>query len=358
MKNSTLKLESPFGLTILYILPVLIAMLGIVEALSRIRILHDYLPTPNIGSSHYELNTKLDRLEAFAEEGNIDCFIIGSSLPSVAFDPDTLSQAFEEQAGHPLRCFNMGLSSFTVSESAFITDVLIEEYHPDLIIYGITLRDFQPDDDPLRTGVLTTPWAQQYLDQKTITGWLTNHSTMYRYYLAFALESSKSINRAKFQSYYQSVRPNGWRPRDPTSSTPDELVPEDRLDYLTAFFDHYDFEKAGEDRRSLDHLMEAHRAETDLILVEMPVSEVYWDFFPEGYAAYADRFVSPLADITREAGITFIQTNPEHPFTLDNYYDYHHLNREGAVRFSRLIGEQIGQMAINGELPALDISQD
>ena len=70
----------------------------------------------------------------------------------------------EARTGRRLRSFNFGVGGITVSSTAAIARILAEDYHPWLIIYGLTARDF------------STTLPHCYADIRESQGWSIVHT--------------------------------------------------------------------------------------------------------------------------------------------------------------------------------------
>jgi hypothetical protein len=67
---------------------------------------------------------------------------LGSSLVGSGLDPETFSTRYEAVTGEPMECFNFGLGSLMASAAGPIAQILVDPYHPKLLIYGTNPRDY------------------------------------------------------------------------------------------------------------------------------------------------------------------------------------------------------------------------
>jgi hypothetical protein len=109
-------------------------------------------------------------LDQFAAEGPVDCIFIGSSMVAVGIDPQVFAEAYTAQTGDPLRCFNFGQLGFTAFESAEWAEIVIRRYHPRLLIYGHSMRDYNSLAEGELAAPTNNPWELYQLGEFTIEG--------------------------------------------------------------------------------------------------------------------------------------------------------------------------------------------
>jgi hypothetical protein len=86
---------------------------------------------------------------------------LGSSTVDVGFDPDAFQMGYQEVAGRDIRCFNFGIDASSSISAAVLTGILIEDYHPRLLIFGTDARDYAVlREEPDTAVVLDTPWVR------------------------------------------------------------------------------------------------------------------------------------------------------------------------------------------------------
>ncbi len=122
------------------------------EVVLRLLAALSFIQPPSLGSLNAELDVKLPLLDRMAKEGEIDCLFFGSSQFDSAADPQVFSRAYAELTGQPLRCFNFSLGTLTAQPAGQLAGILVRRYHPGLLIFGTSARDYSTD-----FGELTRP---------------------------------------------------------------------------------------------------------------------------------------------------------------------------------------------------------
>ena len=120
---------------------------------------------------------------------HLDCVFIGSSVVNRGINPAIFEVAYTGQAGETIQCFNLGLGWTTASGAAAWAEYVIKTYHPQLLIYGVTPRDFSPS--AVERGFSTDDlqnlaWMRYARSEFDLEGWILHHSQAYRYYLLFS----------------------------------------------------------------------------------------------------------------------------------------------------------------------------
>ena len=91
--------------------------------------------------------------------------------------------------------------------------------------------------------------------------------------------------------------------------------------------------------------MDYNEADTQVIIVEMPVSDGLYYFFDNGKTDY-NRFVVNVRELANRYEVPFWQTEPLDSIPDDGWSDYSHLNVTGAEIFSTWLGQQVGKLDI------------
>ena len=211
----------------------------------------------------------------------------------------------------------------------------VERYRPRLLVYGLTLRAVAQgasDSGRIYADITGTPWVQYRRGAFSVTGWLTEHSSAFRHYLAyrnwmkheFANRLSEH-RRAPRSGYTPFV---STRPLDPaTISTP-------------PYFDPFAF--SPQELAGLDRVL-ALQGQTQVVLVDMPLPQFFREQFAGGAGAYA-AYIDELGARAAAAGVPLWQTNPLDMIPGDGWaQDGQHVNATGARILSRWLGERLAQ---------------
>jgi hypothetical protein len=134
------------------------------ELFFRLDFVQTGLTGPRIGSQHRQFEIQLARLDKLVREGEpIDCIFLGNSMIWLGVDPLVTNQVFESRTGQSIHCFNFGVSALPASSAGQIATMLVEKYHPSLLIYGTFARDYAvPADAEDAYVVSDTPWLKYW----------------------------------------------------------------------------------------------------------------------------------------------------------------------------------------------------
>ena len=348
LKPDTLRLTRPFGKTIWLTTILLLLLGGAAERVARLEFFQAPLTPPKMGSRHYELGHKLALLEtAIKKNGPIDCLVIGSSMVDLGFDPDAFRKGYRESTGQDIRCFNFGIDASSAASAAALAQILIEDYHPRLLIYGTDARDYAvPQEDPDAAVILGTPWVKYRLGGFSLDGWLTEYSYLYRYrqhlsrLVRFQFEGTL---RSQTKQNFEILR-NGFTPYTTVSTyindPPDPQDDRFEVRYYTRIFSSYRMLEANVD--ALEQVMSHNGLDTQVIVVEMPVADGLYYFFGNGENDY-QRFIVQMNELSKLHQVPFWQTESLDLIPDNGWVDYSHMNATGAKVFSSWLGQQVGE---------------
>lgn len=355
MKSNTLHLAGLTGKTFLLTMLFTLLFLGMLEVVVRLESFQARLSSPQLGSGHYQLGQKLAFLDrAVKQAGPIDCIMIGSSMVDVGFDPASFQSSYREVRHQDIQCFNFGIDASSAASTYAIARIMVEDYHPRLLIVGTDARDYVlPREDPDVAVVLDTPWVQYRSGRFTLDGWLTDISYFYRYH--------KHLNRlVKYQfkdtllsdtRFAHEILPNGFTPLDKVSTyINDRPSPQDQS-YEVQYYGRIlgSYEMLDFNLESLEKTLAMDGSGTQVIVVEMPVSDGYYYFFGNGAKDY-QQFIRRLGELTDIHQIPFWQTEPLDLIPDNGWSDYSHMNTTGAELFSVWLGRQVAQAEISSIL--------
>lgn len=327
--------------------------MGISEWIARTETFHAILTPPKMGSRHYQLGHKLSLLNAaIKKNGPIDCIMVGSSVVDVGFDPVSFQNSYQAATGRNIHCFNFGIDASSATSTAALVQILIEDYQPRLLIFGTDPRDYalpRGDGDP--AVILETSWVQYRLGDFSLDGWLIEHSNFYRY-----RQHLSHLARLNFEGTLRSstnmtfeILPNGFTPFSRVSTYINE-PPEPGDDsfevtYYSRIYSPYHI--YGENLAALERIMGDR--ETQVIVVEMPVSDGLYYFFGDGEKDY-NRYISNVSELAQRQHVPFWRTEPLDFIPDIGWMDYSHLNMTGAEIFSTWLGQQIGNAENQGSI--------
>ena len=343
------------GKTIWLTVFMFILLIAVAEGIARSEPFQAPLTSPKMGSRHYQLGHKLALLDALIEkDGPIDCITVGSSMVDVGFDPDAFQNGYQEVTGRDIHCFNFGIDASSAASAAALVKILVEDYHPRLLIFGTDARDYAVAvEDPDAAVVLDTPWVQYRQGKFSPVGWLLENSYFYRYrqhlgrLFRFSFDGTlRSQTKANFEILH-----NGFTPINKVSTyinappAPDDDSFE--VTYYTRIY--FSYRMLEDNLNALEQLVSHNGTQTQVVVVEMPVSDGLYSFFGNGETDY-NRFVAQVDEMASLHQIPFWRTEPLDMIPDDGWFDYSHLNTTGAKIFSTWLGQQVGKAEDQGSI--------
>ena len=276
--------------------------------------------------------------------------MVGSSMVDVGFDPESFEETYWQATGREIRCFNFGIDASSAASAAALTRIIIEDYHPRFIIFGTDPRDYAiPSTDRDPAAILGTPWIQYRQGRFSMEGWLLDNSYFYRYrqHLSRLLHFSFQETIWAETELSFPILPNGFTPLRKTNTRVHEPPnPEDTSYEVTYYSRIYaTYTMLDENLTALETMLAYNEPDTQVIVIEMPVSDGLYYFFGQGIADYA-QFIHGVTELTGRYQIPFWQTEPLDFIPDDGWSDYSHLNVTGAEVFSVWLGKQVGGMDI------------
>jgi len=336
LKHHTLQLSWPLGLPVIEALILIIIVLGVCELLARTQSIAALLPMQTVGSGSPGLELKLAGLREFVDEhGSVDCIFIGDSTVLRGIDPQMFEVAYAESTNIKIACYNFGVLALSPVESAALSEILVEKYHPHLLIFGTNLRDYYYDhtNERVMHAITDIPWIQYKLGNFSPVGWLTDHSIATQYYLGSIthLKSAWDEDLSK----YATLRANGFAPREGIIRY--EEVNAARCDSAKKAIG---FQIPESVESALNDLVALRRYDVQVVFVELPLHPRLIELCNHGEPDY-DLYLSGINDYAHAANVPFVQSTPAPWIDLDGWSDSYHLNEAGAEIFSQWLGRQI-----------------
>jgi len=124
--------------------------------------------------------------------------------------------------------------------------------------------------------------------------------------------------------------------------------PEDTSFEVTYYSSIYSsYQLLDENLVALGSIMSLNRSTTQILVLEMPVSNGLYYFFGQGKTDY-NRFVSQVGELANLHHVPFWRTEPIDLIPDDGWSDYSHLNTKGAEIFSVWLGRQVAEAENQG----------
>jgi hypothetical protein len=178
-----MKIQRPFGRTLIMTAVILVLYFFVGEAVARSDRFQAKFAGPTWGSRHAHFERQLDHLNHFVNHvGPVDCLFLGSSMVISDIDPLSFANAYQNESGEAIRCFNFGVDGLSALGAAALAKILVADYQPRLLVYGTDARDYavEPEAEDA-TAILDTPWIRYRLGEFSIMGWLLDTSSLLRY---------------------------------------------------------------------------------------------------------------------------------------------------------------------------------
>jgi hypothetical protein len=355
LKSPTLQIRTVSGQTVWLTVLLLILFTGIAEWVARSEFFQVPLTPPRMGSRHYELGYKLALLSALARKtGYVDCIMLGSSTVDAGFDPAVFETGYKQMTGRDIHCLNFGIDASTTASTAALVRIVVEDYHPRLLIIGTDPRNYAvPREDLDPAVILNTPWVAYRQGNFSLEGWLLDISYLYRY-----RQHLGRLARFQFDGTLWSntkmnyeIRPNGFSPLSKVSTyinaPPNPKDDSFEVIYYTRIYSSYHI--LPENLEGLQSILDYNESGIPVILVEMPASDGLYYFFGNREADY-NRFLTQVAELAAMHHVPFWRTEPLDFIPDDGWADYSHLNKTGAEIFSTWLGQQVGRAELQGRI--------
>jgi hypothetical protein len=333
-KTGTFQAHFPLGQTVGLAVLLLLLFWGVTEGILRILVSSYVIDIPLTGSTNSEFDYKVSKLDRFIKEnGKIDCVFIGSSQFDDGADPAIFSQRYKELSGKEISCFNFSIATMTASPAAEMAELLVKRYHPKLIIYGTSARDYSRNFGEMARPLFEDPWLMYQMGHYNLRGWLIDKS--------YAVRLLATIRRYANPDYFtfatrtlRRIQPNGFLPL-----LANNLKPEDKV-YAPEYI------KSAEDMLGLEKLVRMDKTDTRIVFSEVPVNHIFMPMYIEtGEEAYYRLFVTPISQYLQDNGVLFLisQKEMEKLIPDKDWGDSKHLNTRGAAIYSRWMAENLYQ---------------
>lgn len=358
MRSDTFRVTALFGMTFRLTIVLLLLFGGITELIARSEFFQAPLTPPKMGSSHYQLGHKLILLDAeIKKTGSIYCIMVGSSMVDVGFDPDSFQKGFHKATGRDSECFNFGLDASSVASTAALVQILVEDYHPHIVIFGTDSRDYAiPSVESGPAAILDSAWIKYRSGDFSLEGWMIEHSYFYRY-----RQHLSRLVRFDFDGTLWSttkvsleILPNGFTPlyKVGTYINDPPKLGDDSYEVRSNSAIYSPYQILDENLVALEKILDYNGQMTQIIVVEMPVSDGLYYFFGNGSADY-DRFLDRATKTIMLYDVPFWRTEPLDSIPDNGWADYSHLNTTGAKIFSTWLGQQVGRAQQEGSIKTL-----
>lgn len=348
LQQGTLRITLPIGQTLTQSLFFLLLILGAGEIAARTDYFQSLFIAPGVGSQHRQFEIQLERLNRiFRKHGGVDCIFLGNSMVWMGFNPVVFSHAYNEKSGEDLLCINFGVDGLSAAAAGPLAEILVDKYHPKLLIYGTDPRDFAvPEKDPDTTMVLETAWIQYHQSHFSLQGWLFENSYLYRYRISLrdfmrfryneTLTSWDPENQLASSYGFKSEKRVAANIKNPPSQ-------DDKSGPIQYYFRTlWNYQILPENIAGLRELLNQTEKKVQILVVEMPSPQTYLYFFKNGNQDY-QKFRKQIGAILDDAQVPYIPMASSQTFGDESWADYSHMNENGAQVFSQWLGEKLSE---------------
>jgi hypothetical protein len=332
-------LKTPLAQGVFIFLAIVISLVALIETTARLLVIP--APFPSLGSDNFYFDYKIYTIESMERhEGQPNCLIAGSSVAHFNMDAAALEQAYAQSGGQTLRCFNIGIPALTVETAVPVLEALIRRYHPQVVLYIVMPRDLMEHEFSVRQ-LAQNPWVTYHNQHITPYNWLIVHSYSLRYLTTWQYWLTPS-NRPKMAQDTEKIDPatRGFSGREGVN----QAAPANWLIENDAKF--YDLWSNQQNLENIDRLIAFQQEyQTKIVFIEAPAySIVHLQRDNPDIQGYEQGFIAPLQSHLQAQHVPFwriLEIGRQIPDS--GWFDWLHLNNEGAQRFSRWVGEQLAQ---------------
>lgn len=300
-----------------------------------------------LGFSYIMIEIKWFQLQEFvAENQGVDMIILGSSYANAGIDPAVIEKIIFERTGTNLRIYNFGLNGLTMSAILDMGRVLVDEYHPRMVLLVSELRDFDTENEIARiSDIQNTPWMAFRSGHFNIMGFLINHSVALQLFMPYRnwMTPTFSSQFSEFNYRADLLLPNGYTVVNATNGiserTLNPLRPDEK--YLLSMFQRQIIDTYRVQELS-DFLHDMESANVHVILAEWPFSENIFES-QGGQVSFA-LYQNTLGNLTIATNSNVLNSFPVEEDSVNSRFDRYHFNSTGAETYSQYLGSQISEM--------------
>lgn len=287
---------------------------------------------------NWEIQHKVEALDALARDGGASVVAVGSSTMNAAVEPDFLSKL----TGRTRPAFNAALNGAgTRLIELWVLRILLPRLRPDVVVIGLGSGDVNAGNivasDLLRS-FLSAPAWEDLTKGSTPMRWmhlLERKSLLVRYrrYLGRSslfqpdpFQRASVCRRLGLLRWFLVFRYRPYKIEDRQL-----LIWKDSLN---------EFEVGREEIEALGRLVDELRAAGVIpIIVKTPVTKDWVDLHPAGFKAFEEA----LESMVRDRDVIYADLMA--PFTsIEDFADPVHVNGNGQERFTKLLAEVIADI--------------
>jgi hypothetical protein len=331
----------------------LVALMLTLELISRSHLAQRVFPNRGLDVYPYPFEIKWRRLQEYvSKNGGVDILLVGSSVVNTGIDPDIVRQTYTQATGKQLRIFNFGVEGLTIVPDSVFAKLLVQTYHPALVIFVTLPRDYLGNYDlDSNQEFLSSPWIQYRSGQFNGLGWLIDSSIGLQRYLFFRDWTRSDFLSTMEQYVHRDNRTSasGYEP-DSFVATNLNLPPNPANPSDAALFSIYHDYAIDPNRLSrLEEILALQNLpETRVIVMEMPMHPTFYLYM--GGEAVHRAFQQKLSAVVTSSGSIFIPADDNLFIPSNGHSDREHLNFHGAPAMSVFVGQELAALTLKSHL--------
>ena len=288
------------------------------------------LPPPSVGADSFEFDIKVYYLEqSIRQRGRLDCLIVGDSMANDGPDPKLVEEAYQRETGSPLQCFNFGMPALTLDASGPLAVALNNRFHPRLLIFVLSARDFGTAYGAAFRHVASSAWTQQNLGNKSLRGWAVNSLYSYRYVL-FLQYWLNPLNRRSLVNARRDITRQGFTP----------LYGQRRKIEITEARRGFHITDPAI-QNGLNQLLQLKSEGVNLLVVDAPLRP---DYYETDRKKILEPYIASMQHTFGASEIPFwLTADLSRSIALDAWYDVQHLNEKGVPALSAWLGKHLAE---------------
>ncbi len=327
---------------------VFVILAGLLEGAFRLQIGESVFPLRSVGNYHTQFEIKWFKLEDYVREnGGVDVILLGNSMVNTGINPKIMAARYKELTGQDARIFNFGVEGLTIEPLSDLAKILMEKYHPRVIILYTEMRDYIAGNGNQTTSdFISNAWIQQQLGNGSLEGFLESNSLALQRVLPLRFwGQSDFLDNYLFEIKRQNdTSKQGYEPEKKvgkditTAPNPDDP---DEVDNFALFKD-YKIDPARQ--ATLENILSYSDQGTLLIVTEIPVYPTFYAYVED--PSVREDYLLKISSIVDGSGGIFVPAVSYDLIPLSGRADNHHLNKEGAAVYSKLLAEQLAGLCI------------
>ncbi|MDH5508636.1 MAG: hypothetical protein OEZ02_15545 [Anaerolineae bacterium] len=359
-----LKLRWPFGRRLLLAFIFLLAIGGVLEVGARTKVIQYQVPFQAYGTNHIQFEIQMRDFKKYvAFKGAPDCIIMGTSMALRGINPEVLGAAYKEQTGEEITCYNFSVVGIRVSTAMLLSQILVADYHPKLLIYGTSFLDYTEQREAgLDERFLGNPWFNAKLGKGNIKGWLAEHSYAYRILLLWSYAANQGLDFTQtveeINRWNEQLTAYGYGYSDIADKDIFEPLKPGELKTLQEQLGNYGIAKSNLD--GLEGIVGLSASgEIDIIILDMPYHYSYTRLVDENgnplpeqskLDAFIEAVHEKIGEMAAQYGVVYWRTGIMEILPNEGWKDRYHLNYQGSEIFNHWLAGQIAIAVRQGDI--------